>query len=289
MIVDVNPDGLEWSKLSTGERIRSLEVEGFVVLPSVLNTETLAALKRQTRDWDPTAVDYSVHQRTMSDVQFAGGAVTSLIAHDPVIEFLRAAMGPDLVFMNAHFAISSPGHPGMNLHTDSHPYGHVDWGYSFSAPRQVRALYYLDELTPEVAPLRVVPRSHLSMHPDANPYKRYPSHPDEIRISAPAGTAVVINLALFHANGPNTGDRSREMIAMSYRPAWCGPTVPDVDAWPADVLAGLSEETRALCGDRNQRIAPAAAGGATNKPQQTSPVDSRTDAAGISPRRWARA
>ena len=66
-------------------------------------------------------MDYSVHQRTMSDIQFAGGAVTSLIAHESVIEFLRTAMGPDLVFMNARFAISAPGHPGMNLHTGSHP------------------------------------------------------------------------------------------------------------------------------------------------------------------------
>ena len=56
-------------------------------------------------------------------------------------------------------------------------------------------------------------------------------------ITAPAGTAVVINLALFHANGPNTGARAREMIALSYRPAWCGPTVQDVEPWPDDVLA----------------------------------------------------
>ena len=196
---------------------------------------------------------------------FAGGAVTELIAHPPVIEFLRAALGPDLVFMHAHYAISAPGHPGMNLHTDSHPYGTSDWGYAFSAPRQVRVLYYLDDLTMDVAPLRVVPRSHLSMHPDANPYKRYPSHPDERVITAPAGTAVVINLALFHANGPNTGARAREMIAMSYRPAWCGPTVQDVEPWPDDVIAGLPPEVRELCGDRNQRATHSEAGHAADR------------------------
>ena len=178
----------------------------------------MARLKAQAASWDPTPVHYSPHQRTQSDVQFAGGAVTELIAHPPVIEFLRAALGPDLVFMHAHYAISAPGHPGMNLHTDSHPYGTSDWGYAFSAPRQVRVLYYLDDLTPDVAPLRVIPRSHLSMHPDANPYKRYPSHPDEVVVTAPAGTAVVINLALFHANGPNTGSRAREMIALVLPP-----------------------------------------------------------------------
>ena len=75
--------------------------------------------------------------------------------------------------------------------------------------RNARSGNYLDDRAPDVAPLRVVPRSHLSMHPDANPYKRYPSHPDEVVVTAPAGTAVVINLALFHANGPNTGTRAR--------------------------------------------------------------------------------
>ena len=166
----------------------------------------------------------------------------------------------------------------MNLHTDSHPYGTSDWGYAFSAPRQVRVLYYLDDLTPDVAPLRVVPRSHLSMHPDANPYKRYPSHPDERVITAPAGTAVVINLALFHANGPNTGARAREMIALSYRPAWCGPTVQDVEPWPDDVIDSLPPQVRELCGDRNQR--------ATHSEPGMPPIDPRTSAPGISPRRW---
>lgn len=266
------------AELGTGERIRSLEVEGYVVLPATLDIETVARLKAQAAAWDPTPVHYSPHQRTQSDVQFAGGPVTELIAHPPVIEFLRAALGPDLVFMHAHYAISAPGHPGMNLHTDSHPYGTSDWGYAFSAPRQVRVLYYLDDLTTEVAPLRVIPRSHLSMHPDANPYKRYPSHPDEVVITAPAGTAVVINLALFHANGPNTGKRAREMIAMSYRPAWCGPTVQDLEPWPDDVLASLPPQVRELCGDRNQR--------ATHAEPGMPPIDPRTHAPGISPRRW---
>ena len=137
-----------WAALSTGDQIRSLEVEGYVALPATLDARTVARLKAQASAWDPTPVHYSQHQRTQSDVQFAGGAVTELIAHPPVIEFLRAALGPDLVFMHAHYAISAPGHPGMNLHTDSHPYGTSDWGYAFSAPRQVRVLYYLDDLTP---------------------------------------------------------------------------------------------------------------------------------------------
>ena len=89
---------------------------------------------------------------------------------------------------------------------------------------------------------------------------------------------MVINLALFHANGPNTGSRAREMIAMSYRPAWCGPTVQDLDPWPDDVLASLPPAVRELCGNRNQR--------ATHDQPGMPPIDPRTNAPGISPRRW---
>ena len=62
-----------WAELGTGERIRSLEVEGYVVLPATLDTETLARFKTQAASWNPTPVHYSPHQRTQSDVQFAGG------------------------------------------------------------------------------------------------------------------------------------------------------------------------------------------------------------------------
>ena len=62
-----------WAELSTGQRIRSLEVEGYVVLPATLDAETVARLKAQAAVWDPTPVHYSQHQRTQSDVQFAGG------------------------------------------------------------------------------------------------------------------------------------------------------------------------------------------------------------------------
>ena len=239
----------------------------------------VARLKAQASAWDPTPVHYSPHQRTQSDVQFAAGAVTELIAHPPVIEFLRAALGPDLVFMHAHYAISAPGHPGMNLHTDSHPYGTSDWGYAFSAPRQVRVLYYLDDLTPDVAPLRVVPRSHLSMHPDANPYKRYPSHPDERVITAPAGTAVVINLALFHANGPNTGDASERddcnvIPPCLVRPERAGP----------GAVAGRGARESAVPGARAVwRPQPA---GHARRARNAAESIREPAPPGISPRRW---
>ena len=143
----------------------------------------------------------------------------------------------------------------------------------------VRVLHYLDDLTPEVSPFRVVPRSHLSMHADANPYKRYESHPEEVMVTAKAGSAVLINHKVFHGNYPNTGDRAREMLAICYRPAWAGP-VKAVEDWDRDKVDELPAPVRILFGERSLRIGDFGGG---NKP-----TDMQSEAPGMNPSRWDR-
>ena len=216
-------DQRDWSALTLGERIRQIEVEGYLVLSDLLTADDLAALKTETAKLKTTATDYSPCQQGRSDLQFAGGRIAELIAHRPTIAFLQELFGAEVVVMTYSYARSEPGHPGISLHADGQPYGSEIFGYEGSCPWIVRVLYYLDDLTPEVSPFRVVPRSHLCMHPDANPYRRYESHPEERMVTASAGSAVLINHRVFHGNFPNTGDRAREMLAIAYRPAWAGP------------------------------------------------------------------
>ena len=270
-------DDRDWSALTLGERIRQIEVEGYLVLPNLLDDQEITRLKAETATFETKAVDYSVHQRYCSHVQFRGGAVTELVAHPPTMAFLRALMGDNIILMSYHYARSEPGHPGISLHADGQPYGSEIFGYEGSCPWLVRVLYYLDDLTPDVSPFRVVPRSHLSMHPDANPYLRYQSHPEEVMVPVNAGSAVLINHRVFHGNYPNTGRRARELLAIGYRPGWAGP-IKDVDAWDPDQVAKLPENLRGVFGDRNQRIWDFSGG---NKP-----ADMKNAAPGMNPSRW---
>lgn len=273
-------DDRDWSQLTLGEQIQQIEVEGYLVLPDLLSAEHIARLKAETARLATFAVDYSVHQQVKPRVQFAGGAITDLIAHQPAIAFLRRLFGDQIIFMSCAYARSEPGHPGISLHTDGQPYGSEIFGYEGSCPFMVRVLYYLDDLTPEVSPFRVIPRSHLSFHADANPYKRYAAHPEEVMVTARAGSAVLINHKVFHGNFPNTGDRPREMLAIAYRPAWAGPVVPQVEPWdPAD-LAQLPETVRPFFADRNTRHWDF---GGANKP-----ANMASEAPGINPSRWQR-
>ena len=266
-----------WATLALGQQIQSLEVEGYLVLPDLLDADQVARLKSETAQLETTAVDYSVHQRGCLAIQFQGGAISNLIAHRPTINFLEKLFGQDVVMMGYGYAISEPGHPGISLHADGQPYGSEIFGMQGSVPWMVRVLYYLDDLTPEVSPFRVVPRSHLSMHDDANPYRRYESHPEEVVVTAKAGSAVLINHRVFHGNCPNTGDRAREMLAIAYRPAWAGPqaTVPD---WDREQLEKLPEEVQRLMTDPNQRRG--------NYDGGNKPPNMENEAAGLNPSRW---
>lgn len=272
-------DDRDWSALSTGQRIHMIEVEGYVVLPDLIEPDDLAALKAQTASWDTNPLDYSDKQRSRQKVQFEGGAVTKLIGNPKTLAFLREMFGDEILMTHYDYARSEPGHPGISLHTDGQPYGSEIFGFEGSCPHLVRVLYYLQDLTLDVSPFRVVPRSHLSMHAEANPYLRYEGHPGIVLVPVKAGGAVLINHKVFHGNSPNTGDYAREMLAIGYRPAWAGPQ-QDVEPWPDDQVAKLPDDLKPLFADRNTRHWVFEGG---NKP-----ANMQNDAPGIDPDRWER-
>jgi ectoine hydroxylase-related dioxygenase (phytanoyl-CoA dioxygenase family) len=272
-------DDRDWSVLTLGEQIKQLEVEGYLVLENLLSPELIAQLKKDTTLVDTKPVSYSDKQRSAPDFHFLSSTTTDLIAHPPTIAFLKELFGDEVVFMKSLMARSEPGHPGISLHADGQPYGSKIFGFDGSCPFLIRVLYYLDDLTPEVSPFLVVPRSHLSMHADANPYKRYECHPEQVMVTVKAGSAVLLNHRCFHGNYPNTGDRSRTLLAYGYRPGWAGPVAP-VDERDENELSQLPEHVKPYFLSPNLRHWEFDGG--------DKPKDMKRQAPGINPSRWSR-
>ena len=276
-----SPQLPDWSALALGEQIQHLEVEGYLVIPDLLSPGQIADFKILTAGLETKAADYSDKQRGHQNLHWAHPAFSELVAHPPTIRFLEEVLGPDIVFLGSTFAISKPGHPGISLHTDGQPYGSKIFGYAGSCPVQVRVLYYLDDLTSDVSPFLVVPRSHLSLHADNNPYTRYSSHPEQVAVPARAGSAVLLNHRCWHGNCPNVGQRDRQMLAYLYRPAWAGPVEEKIPGWPGEKLAALPPHVRRFFTDPNHRK-----GFDFNHPNK--PANMRSEAPGIAPSRWQR-
>ncbi|MCH7688542.1 MAG: phytanoyl-CoA dioxygenase family protein [Planctomycetes bacterium] len=274
----MNIDKTDFSSVSRAEQIRHFEVEGYVVFPSILKPDVIARIKSELADAEMSHTSYSVYQtRSVTQPQWLSRAVAELIGYPPMIDFLTDLMGPEIVFTRGFFQRTLPGSPGISMHTDGQPHGSNLFGYEGSCPRLVRVLYYLDELTAERAPFRLIPRSHISFHAEASPYVRYKSHPEEITLIVPAGSAVVVPSLLLHASHPNKDPRARELVQLGYRPAWAGPIQP-VDEWAPELVAAAPEIAKPFLKSLNTT--------GQNWEQQHKPEGMKTEAPGINPSRW---
>lgn len=268
----------DWSAMTHEEKVKWLELEGFVVMPNLLSAEQIQAIKTELDQLPLTPVDYSDKQRGFSNVQWTDSPnVIDLIANPTITGFLEKLFGDELVFTSCVYALSKPGHPGIAIHTDAQPYGSAIFGKQASSPRLVRVLFYLDDLTVEKAPLLVIPRSHLSLHADGNPYNRYLGHPEAKAVLCPAGSAAIINQNVFHANFPNVSQEDRTLLAIAYRPAWAGP-IEDIDDWEAEKVANLPAHVRKYVKSLNTRNIN------YNIPNRS--PDLKREAPGINTSRW---
>ena len=272
-------DETDFAAMSLGQRIRHLEVEGYVHLPAMLSPDQIARLKADLADIPMQTKDYSDCQTYALEAQWQSRAMVELIGHPPMVEFLQALMGPDIVFTRGLFTRTLAGSPPISMHTDGQPFGSSIFGYEGSSPRLLRVLYYLDDLPPERAPFRVIPRSHLSFHAQANPYVRYKSHPQEITLCAKAGAALVIPVDVFHGTHPNRDRLPRELIQFGYRPAWAGPIQP-MEEWDPAVVAAAPQQAKRFLQSPNTS--------GKDWVQPHKPKGMQAEAPGIDPDRWDR-
>ena len=270
----------DWAGFTLAERIAAVELEGYVVIPNLLSAEQIEKIGTELDTLTTVPRDYTTQLRGSSDGPWPECPETARVIVVPaMIEFLSALFGDTLICTSCLYDLSLPGHPGIAIHTDSQPYGSQIFGLQASSPVLARVLYYLDDLTPQRAPFKVIPRSHLSMHRDGLPYNRYLAHAGEQMVTCTAGSAAVINQKVFHGNYPNYSNQRRRLLAIAYRPAWAGP-IAEVPERDADRIGRLPAEVQPLMGSLNTRDID------FNVPNR--PDDLGTDANGIHPDRWPR-
>jgi hypothetical protein len=231
-------------------RVRHFETEGYVVIPNALPQDEIARIKRELGDLPMRPSFYSEKPTfAAKPPHLHSPACTDLIANPAVLAFMRTLLGDDFIFIYSHYILSQPNQPALEVHSDFQPYGSTYSGWFETSPVRVRVLHYLDDTGTDRAPLRIVPRSHICFHADANPYKRYRAHPDEVLFPMRAGDAFVFAVRMFHGVGPNTSEHTRGMLEYDYRPLWARPYQP-VEEWPETPFP-TPEAVRPLLRGRN--------------------------------------
>lgn len=269
----------DWSALTESEQIKSLDTEGFVVLPSLLDQETMDTIKAECADLPMDKAPYSDEQTfAATPPQWHSKTFAEVIGHPPMIRFLKKAMGEELVFMLGHYICSGHGVPGLALHSDYQPYGSEAKGWNESSPCTVRVLIYLDDLTPERAPFTIIPRSHLSIHQESNPYRRFDNHPDMVTVCLKAGDAIAFNVKAFHGTHPSTANFRRTMLEYAFRPQWARCVGP-VEEWDEQDVANAPAAAKPFLKPRNSGL------GDNLQPEVLGDAEPAL-IEGLSPKRW---
>ena len=183
--------------------------EGYLVLPSLIDSDFNTrlvneldelVLHRQAKD----------HRMIVSYEQM--GLLTS---HPPIIERLKALIGPRFAMHHIHSARHEAGNGGVNWHQDYEQFPQTNRSHIM-----VHVFYYLNGLNGTVGDLLVLPRSQNLVVPNGG-IGLFGTHdlPGSLVVDdLPPGSAIIVHSALWHARRPKPGDEdhARYFIDVSY-------------------------------------------------------------------------
>ena len=86
-------------------------------------------------------------------------------------------------------------------------------------PLACNAITYLQDLTEEFGPLRVLPGSHRNIVAITADKSNLP-HPEEVIVPVEAGDVVFTHSALYHSGTPNYSGQPRFFFSLYYNKSW---------------------------------------------------------------------
>src|SRR4051812_16112942 len=184
----------------TAEEKDRLDRDGFLPLPNILTPEQVkrfGARLDELVQLEGENAGKEVHQEAGTD------RLSNLVNKDPMFEIcfthprvlaaIHHVLGGEFKLSSINSRAALPGQGLQALHADWR--GAVEPGDYYVC----NSIWLLDDFTEENGATRVVPGSHRSRQvPNQAMQDPKTTHPDEIKLLAPAGTVVIFNSHTWH-------------------------------------------------------------------------------------------
>jgi hypothetical protein len=157
--------------------------------------------------------------------------VTSVLEQEPwlmlpavnnqqVLDFAERVMGPFVQLDNLTF-MAFPSEPRQQAEGTVSFWHRDRWGWMPDGPQYIRptacnAICYLQDLTDEYGPLRVVEGSHRRAVTIESESHRTRPHPEETVLRVKAGSVVFTHCSLLHTGTPNISGKPRYFFSTYY-------------------------------------------------------------------------
>jgi len=172
------------------EQKQSFEENGFLVVEGVMPLDLLADIQteaRQLAQTDGDKVGRVWHERAL----FRREAFRRVLDVSTLIEAEEDLIGPDVQLLALDLLLTRAGGGGIGWHRDVH--------FVCNKTLSINTAIYLQDMTEETGPLRVIPGSH--RREVEAPSQGSPQ--EEVLVPVRAGDAVFFDAGLLHSGSPN--------------------------------------------------------------------------------------
>ncbi len=235
--------------LSEAERSH-LDERGFVVLEDAIPADQVEALRdrsmvlaRQERTASGEHVYLGERAQRVWNLVDKGEVFERAIQHPRVLGAMAHLLGPDCTLSSFTVNVIGPGAPDGDLHID-HPLGTLPTPRP-AFPMSANSIWFLDDFTAENGATRCVPSSHRRLEALPEPGERYD---DELQVTGPKGSVMIINGALWHASSANRTDRERVCLLGFFCRAFLKPQQDQVRIVSDEVVARATPTLKRLLG-----------------------------------------
>lgn len=244
----------------TDADVASYREQGYLVVPGVLDPDTLAATRRElgrilegargiaehtdVYDLEPSHRPDAPRVRRIKTPHSHFDHFDALSRLPAMVEILQRLLGPAVRLHGSKINLKSAGY-GAPVEW------HQDWAFYPHTNDDLLAVgVMLDDCALENGPLMVMPGSHRgpvwnhhqdgafcgAMDADATPLR----FDDAVALTAPAGSMSFHHVRLVHGSAQNLSDRPRTLLLYEYSAADAWPLlgVPDLAAFDAKLITG---------------------------------------------------
>jgi len=236
------------------QAIQEIEIYGFTLLESVLDSDTAAAMRQALIRCEQEHGTEHTHRgsaRHVANLPVMDRIFHQCIDHPRVLPILEHFLEPSLILGSLNSRIVRPGDGFQDLHSDIPIYM-----LNMDTPVMMNTVWMLDDFSPEIGGTRVVPGSHksgMAGPPEGMDVKHI------FQLVAPAGSVLVFNGQCWHGGGANQTQTDRHALFGHYRKNALIFQVDPHDGFEEGWLEKLNPRQRALLRMENGLAAPHAA------------------------------
>lgn len=203
------------------DHLEEYQQKGFTIFPSLYDQSQMQLWQEKHAE---LMADYTQQTWFGNALEYAPKLMWPAVSHPILLDFLEQVMGPfiqlDNLTLAAFPSLAKEEAKGRVSGWHRDRWAHLPQEGIYTSPLASNAISYLQDLTDDYGPLRVIAGSHRHAVAIGEGEARSQPHSEESLIYMKAGDVIVTHNGLIHSGTPNTSGQLRYFFSIYYNSSW---------------------------------------------------------------------